>query len=211
MARKERKLTKAEERRLARFRAQIAAYEAEGWQRRDLTASPATANTLGSFYGILLCVPLGLLFVLLGGAPLTRPGDDFLFRWLGLFAALLVLTVVHELIHGLTWARFAKGGWKSIEFGVIWKSLNPYCTCAEPVGRGQYLTALLMPCLVLGVIPSIAACFTHSLWLLAAGLLMTAAAGGDLLIASLILKNKMPAGTLYLDHPTEIGLVCFTR
>ena len=34
---------------------------------------------------------------------------------------------------------------------------------------------------------------------------------GDLLIASLILKNKMPAGTLYLDHPTEIGLVCFTR
>ena len=54
-------------------------------------------------------------------------------------------------------------------------------------------------------------CFTHSLWLLAAGLLMTAAAGGDLLIASLILKNKMPDGTLYLDHPTEIGLVCFTR
>ena len=68
-----------------------------------------------------------------------------------------------------------------------------------------------MPCLVLGVIPSIAACFTHNLWLLAAGLLMTAAAGGDLLIASLILKNKMPVGTLYLDHPTEIGLVCFTR
>ena len=68
MAQKERKLTKAEERRLARFREKTAQMEAEGWQRHDLTASPATANTLGSFYGILLCVPLGLLFVLLGGA-----------------------------------------------------------------------------------------------------------------------------------------------
>ena len=211
MAQKERKLTKAEARRQARFLAQIEAYEAEGWQRRDLTASAAKANIVGSFYGLLLCIPLAVLFILLGGAPITQPGEDFLFRWLGLVAALLVLTVAHELIHGLTWARFAKAGWKSIEFGVIWKSLNPYCTCAEPMGRGQYLTALLMPCLVLGIVPSLIACFTHSLWLLAAGLLMTAAAGGDLLIAVLILRSKMPAGTLYLDHPTEIGLVCFTR
>ena len=211
MAKKERKLTEAEARRLERFREQMARLEADGWQRHDLTVSPAKANTLGSFYGLLLCVPLTLLFFVLGGGTLSRPGDDFILRWGILLAVILVLTVVHELIHGLTWARFSKEGWRSIEFGVIWKSLNPYCTCAEAMGRVQYLAALLMPCFVLGVLPSLAACLTHSFWLLIAGLIMTASAGGDLLIASVILKNKMPAGTRYLDHPTEIGLVCFTR
>ena len=208
---KERRLTPAEERRLERFRAETARLEAEGWQRRDLTASPAKANLLGSFLGIILCVPLGALFLARGGSLLPRTEESLFLRWLLLLAAMLLLTVVHELTHGLTWARFAKSGWKSIEFGVIWRSLNPYCTCSEPMGRGQYLAGLLMPCLVLGVLPSLLACFTGSLWLLFLGLIMTAAAGGDLLIALMILTRRMPAGTLYLDHPTEIGLVCFLR
>ena len=46
-------------------------------------------------------------------------GITFLFAIVGI--------VVHELIHGLTWACYAKSGWKSISFGVMWKMLTPYC------------------------------------------------------------------------------------
>ena len=43
--------------------------------------------------------------------------------------------VVHELLHGITWACYAKSGWKSISFGVMWKLLTPYCHCNEPIFR----------------------------------------------------------------------------
>jgi hypothetical protein len=46
---------------------------------------------------------------------------------------------------------------------------------------------------------------------LAAGVLMTIAAGGDILIAKMILGNKASKKALYLDHPTEIGLVVFQK
>ena len=39
--------------------------------------------------------------------------------WSITFILFIVGIVVHELIHGLTWARYAKSGWKSISFGVI--------------------------------------------------------------------------------------------
>ncbi len=40
---------------------------------------------------------------------------------------------------------------------------------------------------------------------------MTIAAGGDILIAKMILDNKASKTALYLDHPTEIGLVVFQK
>ena len=47
--------------------------------------------------------------------------------WGTAFILMFVGIVVHELIHGLTWACYAKSGWKSISFGVMWKLLTPYC------------------------------------------------------------------------------------
>ena len=45
--------------------------------------------------------------------------------WGTAFILMFVGIVVHELIHGLTWAYYAKSGWKSISFGVMWKLLTP--------------------------------------------------------------------------------------
>lgn len=48
-----------------------------------------------------------------------------LLTFLSVFVALMAGIVVHELIHGLTWAYFAKKGFKSIRFGVFWEMLTP--------------------------------------------------------------------------------------
>jgi hypothetical protein len=40
------------------------------------------------------------------------------------FIVLIKLTIgiiLHELIHGITWAKYTKDGFKSIRFGVLWK------------------------------------------------------------------------------------------
>jgi len=114
---------------------------------------------------------------------------------------------VHELIHGLTWAYFAKSGWQSISFGVIWKMLTPYCHCNEPMDKRSYMWGALMPCIVLGILPSIIALFVGSLPLLAFGIFFIAAAAGDIWMAWLLSKEKPSCKVL--DHPSEAGFYVF--
>ena len=123
--------------------------------------------------------------------------------WVTAFILMFVGIVVHELIHGLTWACYAKSGWKSISFGVMWKLLTPYCHCDEPMHIPGYMMGAMMPCIILGVIPAIVALFIGSLPLLAWGVFFIAAAAGDIWMAYLLTKENPKS--LVLDHPSEAG------
>jgi hypothetical protein len=125
--------------------------------------------------------------------------DTFLF--LAIF--ITVGIVVHELIHGITWAQFTKSGWKSIKFGVMWKMLTPYCHCSEPLRKNEYILGSLMPCIVLGIIPAVAALFVGSFALLLFGIVFIGAASGDIWVSRLLTKEK--SHCMVLDSPTEIG------
>ncbi|MBR2672281.1 MAG: DUF3267 domain-containing protein [Oscillospiraceae bacterium] len=210
---KERELTAAEKKRLVYFNELIERMEGKGYRRVDLTATPAKANLLGTLYGILLSVPFVVLFIIV--AVMNRRIEFGLLNGMRgsllLILIMFVLIVVHELVHGLTWSLFAEGRFKSIEFGVIWKSLNPYCTCRDPLSKKQYLLGAIMPCIVLGIIPSVIAVITGDLGLMFLGALMIMSAGGDLLICKMILSGEGSESSVYLDHPTEIGLVRFDR
>ncbi len=111
--------------------------------------------------------------------------------------------LVHELIHGLTWACFARNGWKSISFGVIWKLLTPYCHCNEPMRIPGYMMGAMMPCIVLGIIPAIASLFVGSLPLLVWGVFFVAAAAGDIWMTWLLTKENR--NSFVLDHLSEAG------
>lgn len=54
----------------------------------------------------------------------------------GLVLLLIIIggIVVHELIHGATWAYYARHGWRSIRFGIAWKALTllPLCRAHVP-------------------------------------------------------------------------------
>jgi hypothetical protein len=68
------------------------------------------------------------------------------------FIVLIALTIgiiLHEL-HGITWAKYTKDGFKSIRFGVLWKFLTPYCHCKEPLVK-HYIIGGIMPAIVLGL------------------------------------------------------------
>ena len=124
-------------------------------------------------------------------------------NWGMAFILMFVGIVVHELIHGLTWACYAKSGWKSISFGVMWKLLTPYCHCDEPMHIPGYMMGAMMPCFVLGVIPAIVALFIGSLPMLAWGIFFIAAAAGDIWMTWLLTKENPKS--MVLDHPSEAG------
>ena len=122
------------------------------------------------------------------------------------FALLFVIgTIAHELIHGIVFAIFAKKGFKSIKFGVLWKMLTPYCHCKEPLKVKHYILGAIAPAIILGIIPAITALFTGSIWLLFFGMIFTLAAGGDFLTINLLRKEK--PDDYVEDHPSEVG--CF--
>lgn len=119
---------------------------------------------------------------------------------------LIILIVIHELIHGLVFGWYAKGGYKTISFGVLWKYLAPFCHCNEPLLLKHYIIGAIMPGIALGLIPSILALFTGSFALLMIGWFMTLGAVGDLMIIQLLWKEDK-TNSYVLDHPSEAG--CF--
>ena len=160
-------------------------------------------------FGVVLMVVSAILFLV----PFfliwkdRKPISTMLVEFGDSIPVLLVLMfvgiVVHELIHGLTWTCFAKNGWKSISFGVMWKMLTPYCHCDEPMSIPGYMCGAMMPCVVLGVIPAVVALFIGSLPLLAWGVFFIAAAGGDIWMTWLLTKENPKS--MVLDHPSEAG------
>lgn len=164
---------------------------------------------------IPIILVFGLLYYLIWGLNLSvNPLEGFNFentlfnKAIGviLFLVLVVLGIVlHELIHGITFARFAKNGFQSIKFGILKEMLTPYCHCKEPLKVSQYIIGALMPAIILGFIPSILAIISGNFWLLLFGIFFTMSAIGDFMIVHLIRKENKDS--LVQDHPSEAG--CF--
>lgn len=186
--------------------------ELENYKKEKLTIDLVWANV----FEIVLLIPTGLIF----GLPfylIWKPQLNIKQFWdsiephvvgLGFLLIIGILSlgiVLHELIHGITWAKFAKEGFKSIKFGVLRKTLTPYCHCKEALTVKQYIIGAIAPAIILGIIPSIIAILIESFGLLIFGIFFTTAAAGDFLIINLIRKEK--CSDLVQDHPSEAG--CF--
>ena len=122
---------------------------------------------------------------------------------------LLLGIVIHELIHGIFFSLYASQGIKSIKFGILWKTLTPYCHCKEPLKIKHYIIALLAPLLFVGIIPSIISLIIGNGFLLVLGIFFSAAAAGDLMIYFLIRKEN-PEDYVQ-DHPSEAGYFIFRK
>lgn len=206
---KSRKLSPAEERRLRAFEALAESMGARGYRRVELTVGIVKANVFAVVLLIpLLIVGIGLFLLINRGAGRGFAGiNPILF-----FVLLFALIVIHELIHGLSWAMFAEHHWKDIEFGFMKQYLTPYCTCGVPLSKGQYIFGALMPLVLLGLIPMLVGILTGSLQTLLMGIIMADAAAGDILIVWKILRYRSGAESIvYIDHPTQAGGVIFEK
>ena len=215
-----RKLSAAEEARKIDFERTREEFIEKGYVEHDLTLGIVYANIMALLVCLPLIIPIYLAFFLKNpNAPLgfsialtmNSMGGNML--RLGLYLLVFIaLIFLHELIHGVFGALFAKDGWKSVSFGFIAKYLTPYCHCKAPLKKAEYLAVVLMPTILLGVLPSLVAIFLGSRALLSMATLMILAGGGDILIALRLLFFKSSAQEqLILDHPYQLGLAIFTR
>ena len=212
MAQKEekRELTPAEEKRAERLKLISEELAGQGYTRIDRTIDLNKANT----YIVLASIPVMILgvflYIAVNGVEAVKGliGPAMIYYLVGS----VLLIVVHELVHGLTWSIFCKNGWRSIDFGFIVKTMNPYCTCCEPLEKGQYIAGALMPLLLVGIVPTVIAFITRSFWLLVLGLTLILGAGGDIMLVAELLRYKADGKeVLIYDHPTEAGSILFVR
>ena len=203
-----RKLTEAEQKRLARFNQHCTELEAQGYRKTELTVGIVKANVVTIAVSIPLIAAALALFLLVNHSPI----DPHAAASPLVFIAVLALIVVHELIHGFTWSFFAPHRFADIEFGFMKEYLTPYCTCTAPLPREGYIVGSLAPLVTLGIIPTAVAIATGSFTLLVVGLFMILGAGGDVMIVLMLLRHKSSASEqLICDHPTQAGSVLFER
>lgn len=209
MKKKERRLTPKEQKRKENFDMLCERMIANGYIKSDLTVGVVAANVTA----ILIMAPLMALGLWI--FCWTVPEAEAVFTLsdgAAMLIAIILLIVIHELIHGLTWGCFAKDHFGSIEFGVIWSMLTPYCTCTEPLKRWQYILGGLMPTLLLGSGLIAAACLLHSLfWLVLAEFMILSGGGDFLIVCKMLLHKAQGTKACYYDHPYECGLVVFEK
>ena len=116
MANDKRKLTEKELKRKNEFEKLNSEMQQKGYKIKNMTINIRQANFLGPL-SMLPFMALTFLFYYnvngfdLGGISLGFVVAAFL---------LIPLTILHELIHGVTWGFFAKNHFHSIDFGFIW-------------------------------------------------------------------------------------------
>lgn len=206
---KRRKLTEAEERRLENFEDVKYDLERQGYRPHELTISIVKANVFAIIFAVPVFLLGFILYILKNNNAVfsLSPREIILF-----IAGIIVLTVLHEFLHGFVWGLYSEHYYKDIEFGFMTQYLTPYCTCTMPLHRKPYIAGALLPLVALGILPTAASIFNGSYLMLILGLIMTVSAAGDILIVWQILKYKPKSkDVLYLDHPTMGGLIVFER
>ena len=210
-------LTEAEMKRQAAFDEKEKKLLEKGYERKDIQISVLTAN----FVGILLTLPF--VAVIVAGYILRNGMFDFhkvldenpvlYFAGIGgIIAASIVLTVVHEKIHGWFWTIGAENGKKDIEFGFQKETLTPYCTCTSPLTKSMYILGSMRPMTILGVVLGVVSIFIGNFILLAISVIQIIGGAGDILITAMLLFHKTKGkDVVLLDHPTKIGLVAFEK
>jgi hypothetical protein len=189
-------------------------FDIPGYKMEEMTIDAAKAQVTSIVYFIPFVILFGPLYYFLwSDGTLDIFKNLFPKEMNGLTTSavmilvILVGIVLHELIHGITWCLFAKEGFKSIKFGVIWKAVTPYCHCKEPLKVKNYIIGAIMPALLLGILPTILALITGNIQLFAFGMFFTMAAGGDFMMINMI--RKLDMDMLTQDHPSKIGCIVY--
>lgn len=173
----------------------------------DLMKANAVAIKYFAFFAVIFAVPYLLIWGF-QSKPLFYSENIFL-RYLSLPVLIFLGIILHELVHGIFFAKYAENGFRSVKFGVLWKALAPYAHCKEPLKIREYKIALLAPLVLVGILPALIGIIFSNADFLILGIVLCAGAAGDLMIYNLI-KKENPEDYVQ-DHPSEAGYFIYRK
>ncbi len=181
----------------------------QGYLHKKIVAGALEVNIMAFVVMLPFVVLFGWLFYFFNGFNVK----DINAGALSSCIFVIILGVfVHELIHGLFFAMFAKEHFQSVYLGFLWKAFAPYCNCIEPLKKWQYIIAILMPTLILGFVISIVAIIIGNLLFVVVGITMILIGGGDFyILIKLAFSRIKSSDQIIIDNPDECGCVVFYK
>lgn len=170
----------------------------------------AEKKTISILWANLLAVVLFAVVAVAGWAIMYSLWDNLHFGGIDslIFLVGIVLgLVVHELVHGVTWLLLLKKGFSHLSFGLMTGAV--YCHIDVPMDKRKYVIGALMPLLLVGVVPWVAAILSGSLTWMLVGAVMISGAIGDIMIVWTLRSES--ASTLVYDHPSEVGCYVYHK
>lgn len=170
----------------------------------------AEKKTISILWANLLAVVLFAVVAVAGWAIMYSLWDNLHFGGIDslIFLVGIVLgLIVHELVHGVTWLLLLKKGFSHLSFGLMTGAV--YCHIDVPMDKRKYVIGALMPLLLVGVVPWVAAILSGSLTWMLVGAVMISGAIGDIMIVWTL--RSEPASTLVYDHPSEVGCYVYHK
>lgn len=211
MAKNERKLTPAEQKRKEQFALVCEEMERQGYRKIDLTIGVVKANLLALIVMLPFAVLSGAVVLsrvsFLSMAESMSPFDFLLY-----LLVMLLLTAVHK---GIPWTYMGSFCRKSLESHSLRRDLE--CAYAllhlcAAMKRWQYILGGAMPTLVLGIGLTVAAALTGIFWVFILAIAMIFGGGGDFaIILKMLLHRQQGRDAVYYDHPYECGVVVFEK
>lgn len=195
----------SENERVNQFELIKANLESQGYEGEEYTISILKANIMAFVYAGPIAFICFILF------KLFHSSDSTMFGYLDpiFFLVLIILSAfIHELLHGIGWAKSCRNGWKSIHIGIIWKALTPFCSCAEEMTFINYVIGSMLPLLVLGFGGALVAIITGSHLIMIISATNILMAGGDITIMLQLIRHRHKK---IVDHPTKCGFWAFVN
>ncbi len=176
---------------------------------RDVSLSMERVNLLAVPVALVVSVVTLVPFCLLWGGVALLAGGRSLVRWYVLVPGLLGGVVLHEVIHGVSWVLFGRKPYRSVRYGMQWRTLTPYAHCAEPMAARAYRRGAAMPAFVIGVIPAaVGLAAGDGAWVLY-GTIFLVASAGDFIV--LWILRGISGDTFVEDHPSRAGCYVYDR
>ena len=205
-----RELTGHEKDRASAFQKMSEDLRKQGYRQYSLAVGIDRANKLALMMALPVC-GLSLILYMLnnqgGGIGFRSLSDTLLFG-----AGGIGLSLLHELIHGVTWSLFTPDGLKAMEFGITKDTLTPYCVCLKPLKKTGYIIGTLMSLILTGIVPALAGILIGNFPLMLIGAVMIISAAGDILIVFTLLKHKSEkSDQIICDLPGHAGCMLFER
>ncbi|OFX85683.1 MAG: hypothetical protein A2W99_06120 [Bacteroidetes bacterium GWF2_33_16] len=173
----------------------------------EYTVQMGRVNLIAIFMIIPILIIFLVPYLLLWNFDILKIGYKLFLK--NIFLLVFVGIILHELLHGITWAILTKKGFNQIKFGINWKYLSPYTHFKEPLKIKYYLAGALMPLIILGIIPAVYGIIMGDGFFLIFGIFFTWAAAGD--IISSIRLLRLPMNIFVQDHPKELGFIVFDQ
>lgn len=169
----------------------------------DATMSVARANAIALLWLPVSAVLAAAPFLLVWGYQRLAAAPPRLPPVLAGLALMAALVLVHELLHAAGFLLIARAPRAQVRVGFQRRTLTPYACCRIPMTAASYRAAALLPALVLGGLPVLAAWAVGSATLLLWGWFMLALAGGD--VAAVWAMRRVPGGALVEDDQARVG------